>query len=263
MSKSNAQNLLNLFPLLGLLLAAPLARAQGTIVVSFDIPPDSEFQIGAPVCFETRVQNSSTDTVRVNMGHHGKWNYEFTLVNPDGTTVALPPYRKIGPGPRGTMTVKPNQTAVRRSILDDWYTFTQPGEYLLKVRLTVLLSSSSNVSWQKQFFDDLKVVVAPYDAERLKSTCEKLAVAALNTADPGVAAEASLSLSYVRDPIAVPFQATVLREGTGAVRVNAVRGLARVGNQAARETLQAALSTADPELRTQIESALTQFPPGS
>lgn len=263
MSKTALEKLSLLLALLGLTLAAPCARAQGTIVVSFDVPPDSAFQVGAPVLFETKVQNSSTDTVKVNLGHHGKWNYEFTIVNPDGTTVAVPPYRKFGPGPRGTIIVGPNQTVARLGIFDDWYTFTQPGEYLVKARLTVLLSSSSNVSWQKEFFDDLKLVVAPYDAEKLRATCEKLAQIALNTTDPQAAADASLALSYVGDPVATPFQAIILREGSSAARANAVRGLTKIGSREAKEALVAGLAAADPEIKAKIESAIAQFPPGS
>lgn len=263
MSKTALEKLSLLLALLGLTLAAPCARAQGTIVVSFDVPPGSAFQVGAPVLFETKVQNSSTDTVKVNLGHHGKWNFEFTIVNPDGTTVAVPPYRKLGPGPKATTIVGPNQTTARRAIFDDWHTFTRPGEYLLKVRLTVLLSSSSNVSWQKEFFDDLRIEVAPYDAEKLRATCENLAKAALNATDPQAAADASLALSYVGDPVATPFQAMILREGSSAARANAVRGLSRIGNPEAKEALRAGLASADPEIKAKIESAIAQFPPGT
>jgi hypothetical protein len=249
--------------LLCLILAGPLAHGQGTIVVGFAVPPDSSFQVGSPVFFDTVVQNSSTDTVRVNMGHHGKWNYEFTLVNPDGTTFAVPPYRKFGPGPKSTITVEPGQTRSRRMVFNDWYTFAQPGEYTLKVRLTVLLSSSANVSWQKEFFDDLKIVVAGRDPEKLKATCEKLAEAALDKADADAASDASLALSYVLDPMAVPFQARVLKEGSPAARANAVQGLSKIGNREAQDALRAGLAGADPDLKAKIQSALTQFRPGS
>lgn len=243
--------------------AAPLSHAQGTIVVGFSVPPDAAFQVEAPVYFDTIVQNSSTDTVRVNMGHHGKWNYEFTLVNPDGTTTAVPPYRKIGPGPKGTVIVGPNQTRSRRMIFNDWSTLTQPGDYLLKVRLTILLSSSANISWQKEFFSDMKISVAPRDPEKLKAMCEKLTEAALKDSDAEAAAASSLALSYIQDPMAVPFQAKVLAEGSAAARSNAVVGLTKIGNREAEAALKAGLATADPDLKAKIESALTQFKPAS
>jgi hypothetical protein len=205
----------------------------------------------------------STDTVRVNMGHHGKWNYEFTLVNPDGSTTPIPPYRKLGPGPKGTILVEPHQIRSRRTLLNDWTTLTQPGEYALKVRLTVLLSSSANISWQKEFFDDLKLTVAPRDPEKLKAICERLTEAALKTSDAEAAAEASLALSYVQDPLSVPFLARVLAEGSPAVRAHAVVGLAKIGNREAQEALKAGLATADADLKARIESALTQFRPAS
>ncbi len=241
---------------------ARLAHAQGTIIVSFEIPPDLAVQVGGPFYFDAKVQNTSTDTVRVNFGHHGKWNYEFSLVNPDGTTTTISPYRQIGPGPKGTIVVEPNQMRRRRVVFNEWQTFARPGEYILKLRLTVLLSSSANVSWQKEFFEDLRVNVAPYNPASLKGTCARLADSAVSQAEGDLAADASLALSYVSDPVAVPFLAKVLKEGSAAARPSAVRGLTRVGTREAQEALRSKLSTADPELKARIESALTQFPPG-
>jgi len=246
-----------------LLIASPRASAQGTIVISFDVPPDASFQIGAPVFFETRVINSSTDTVRVNMGHHGKWNYEFKIVGPDGKTFDVPPYRKFGPGPRGRLTAGPNQTVVKRGILDDWYVFKEPGEYILKVRLTVLLSSSANVSWQKEFFDDLKVVVAPLDEEKLHAACNNFAEQALHGETPSDRADALLALSYVTNPAAIPAQSRILQSGPKAMKAEAIRGLIKIGSTEAKEALRAALADADAEIKAQIESALAQFPSGS
>jgi hypothetical protein len=246
-----------------LILAAPASHAQGTIVVGFSVPAESSFQVGAPVYFDTFVENSSTETMRVNLGHHGKWNYEFTLVRPDGTTSPILPYRKIGPGPKGTITVEPHQKRFRRVMLDDWTALTQPGDYTLKVRLTVLLSSSASISWQKEFFNELQISVAPHDPDKLKAMCEKLAEAALSATDADAASDASLVLSYVVDPMAVPFHARVLKEGLPAARANAVQGLTRIGNREAQEALRAGLATADADLKAKIESALTQFRPAS
>ncbi len=242
---------------------ARLAYGQGSVVVSFEIPPDLTVQVGGPFYFDAKVQNTSTDAVRLNFGHHGKWNYEFSLVNPDGSTTAIPPYRQIGPGPKGTIVAEANQTRTRRVIFNEWHNFAGPGEYVLKLRLTVLLSSSANVSWQKEFFEDLRVNVAPYNPVSLKETCAKLADAAVSETVSDAAADASLALSYVSDPVAVPFLAKVLREGPAAARPNAVRGLTRVGTREAQEALRSKLPTADPELKARIESALTLFPPGS
>jgi hypothetical protein len=250
-----------------LLMAGPAAsaRAQGTISAMFEIPPEPVVQVGGPAFLEMRLQNSSSDTIRVNMGQHGKWNFEFSLINPDGTTTSIPPYRQLGPGPKGTLTLAPGQTRTRRLLLNEWHTFLRPGDYTLKVRLTVLLSSSANVSWQKEFFEDLRVKVAPRNPESLKEICARLSETAVKSADSDavVAEEASFALSYITDPVAVPSLARVLREGTVTARSNAIRGLARVGNLEAREALKSTLATADPELRAKIESALAQFPPGS
>jgi hypothetical protein len=239
------------------------ARAQGTVNVTFEIPSEPAVQVGGPVFLDLRLQNSSSDTVRVNMGPHAKWNYEFALVGPDGTTTEIPPYRQYGPGPKSTMTLAPHETQSRRLVFNEWYTFRNPGEYLLKVQLTVLLSSSANVSWQKEFFDDLRVQVAPHDPERLKEACAKLAAAALDPGAGEAATTSSFALSYVTDPVAVTYLARILKEGSPAAREDAIHGLARVGTSEAVEVLKSNLATADSQLRTQIQSALSQIRPGS
>jgi hypothetical protein len=175
----------------------------------------------------------------------------------------VPPYRKVGPGPKGLITVGPHQTRVRRVVLDDWTTISQPGEYTLKVRLTVLLSSSGGISWQKEFYNDLKLVVGPRDPEKLQTLCERLTEAALHSPDPDAAADAAMTLSYVQDPMAVSYQARILSAGSPAARSSAVTGLARIGTPEAQEALKAGLATADPDLKSKIESALTQIKPAS
>jgi len=246
-----------------LLASAASTPAQGTVMVTWEIPTEPAVLVGGPVFLDAKIQNNSSDTVRVNMGHHGKWNYEFTLVNPDGTTTPIPAYRQFGPGPKGTVSVEPHQTRTRRLVFNEWYTFVRPGDYTLKVQLTVLLSSSANVSWQKEFFEDLAVKVAPRDAEKLREICAKLAETAVSVNSPEAAADASLALSYVVDPVAVPFLAKVLKEGEAAAQVNAVRGLTRIGSQEALAALKSNLATAGPDLKAKIESALSQFRPGT
>ena len=265
MSKNGMSLTKRVLPVVVMLLLAleGTARAQGTVAVTFEIPSEPPVQAGGPVFLDLKLQNSSTDTVRVNMGPHAKWNYEFTLVDASGAAREIPPYRQYGPGPKSTVTLGPHETHTRRLVFNEWYTFRNPGDYTLKVQLTVLLSSSANVSWQKEFFDDIRVQVAPHDAERLKETCARLAATALDPSAGEAAALHSFALSYVTDPVAVPYLARILKEGAPAARENAIRGLARVGTSEAVEILKSNLATADSQLRTQIQSALSQIRPGS
>ncbi len=239
--------------------------AQGTVVAMFEVPKDPPVLVGGPVFFNVILQNSSSDGVRVSLGHHGKWNYDFTLVAPDGTATPIPPYRQYGPGPRGTVQLEPHQTVVKTVLFNEWHTFHNPGEYVLKLKLAVLLSSSGGVSWQKEFSDNLTIKVAPRDPDKLREICATFVAPAVsaNESDGAAAAEASLALSYVVDPVAVPFLARVLKEGSPTARENAIHGLARVGNPEALEILRSSLASADPALKSKIESALSQSRSGT
>jgi hypothetical protein len=243
---------------------ATRASPQGTLNVAFSFP-EPVAQANAPVYLDVKLQNNARDRLRIYLGQHGKWNYDFTIVEPDGTRTLAPPYRQYGPGPSGNITLGPHETRVRRLLLNEWYVFRKPGEYTVSVKLASLLRTTTSTSWQAEFSDKLTLRVEPRNPERLKETCENLAAAAVAPDSPhaGQAAEAAFTLSYVVDPIAVPYLARVLKEGAMAARENAVRGLARVGTADAVEILRSNLTTTDPALKVQIESALSQIRPGT
>jgi HEAT repeat protein len=94
------------------------------------------------------------------------------------------------------------------------------------------------------------------DPERLKSVCEELRTGAMNV-NAGEASKAAVTLSYVDDPIAVPYLGRVLKESF-AGKDAAISGLARIGNPEAVQILTSYSQTADPEMKLQVENALQE-----
>jgi len=70
-----------------------------------------------------------------------------------------------------------------------------------------------------------------------------------------IAREAGRALSYVNDPVAVPYLRRVLKESFFGKEL-AIEGLVRIRNAEAVETLQSSLEIGDSELRAQIKAAL-------
>jgi hypothetical protein len=99
--------------------------------------------------------------------------------------------------------------------------------------------------------------VTPRDPKRLDSVCEGLRKGAMNV-NAWEASKAALALSYVDDPIAVPYLGRVLEESF-AGKEAAISGLARIGNAEAVQLLTSYSATADPEMKLQIENALQEI----
>ena len=73
----------------------------------------------------------------------------------------------------------------------------------------------------------------------------------------GEASKAAYALSYVDDPLAVPYLGRVLKESF-AGKYAAISGLARIGDPEAVQLLTSYSKTADPEMKLQIENALQE-----
>ena len=72
------------------------------------------------------------------------------------------------------------------------------------------------------------------------------------------ASRAVFALSYVNDPIAVPYLGRVLKESI-AGQYDAISGLVRVGNPEAVKILKSFSETADAEMKLQVENALQEI----
>ncbi|MGH9453986.1 MAG: HEAT repeat domain-containing protein, partial [Terriglobia bacterium] len=96
--------------------------------------------------------------------------------------------------------------------------------------------------------------------KRLEEICRSLATAA-ESPNAEVALRAGKTLSYVSDPVAVPYLAEVLCKSDFA-QVLAVQGLARIRTPEALKILRSHLDTKDPALKAGIEGALSG-PPGA
>ncbi len=247
-----------------LLSCGAAARAQQTLSVAFSFP-QPVVQAYGPVYLDVALHNNSPERLRVNLGNHAKWNYDFLILEPDGTKTIPPPYRQYGPGPSSNVYVEPLSTEVRHVLLNDWYVFRKPGDYFVTVKLAALMRTTSSTTWQAEFSDKLPLKVEARNPDRLRETCTSLAASALSTNPQAAdsAAEASFALSYIPDPVAIPFLARLLKEGAPAVRENAIHGLARIRTSEAVDVLKSGLEFADAELKAKIESALAQLHPGT
>lgn len=114
------------------------------------------------------------------------------------------------------------------------------------------------MEWSKQ----IPLRILPRSLERLRSVCEELTEAAVRPDSSETALAGALRLSFVVDPVAVPYLERVLKESYFGKEL-AVQGLGRIGNAEAVRVLRSAMADADAELKMLIQRELTRArPPG-
>ena len=237
----------------------------------------SQLSMHEPIVATFRVKNDTTKGIQLDLGRDRKENFLLTIKTPGGKTITVPQVRKGGFTRNGELAIYAGQTYAQELLLNEWFAFTEIGTYQIKMRLVKPLTSleGKEIERAKEFVIDFKLTAR--DEVALTKTCDQLASQIESSNSYEAAAEATRELSFVTDPIAVPYlqRALISRK---LVEPIAIEGLERVGNiEAARALSQglkieyndvslltrAALqrmesSTADPAIRQEIDRILSQ-----
>lgn len=219
--------------------------------------PESKVSLHEPVYVRFSIQNGLDEDVRFDMGLDGRHNFEFSVKGPDGSLIRIPP-RPYPPYVSGNPAEKaplaPGKTFTKTLLLDEWYQFPVPGRYVVEAKLGGQVETVSGTPIAPAAATEIPIQVTPRDPKRLKSVCEELTKKAMNL-NAQEALSASYALSYMDDPVAVPYLGRVLDESFHG-KLNAIGGLERVGNPEAVHILTSYSAKAVPELKLQIENAL-------
>jgi len=231
----------------------------GGVTIVFTIR-ESKVSLHEPVHIQFSIHNGLDEEVRFDMGLDGKHNFEFSVKKPDGSLIRIPPkpyppYVMGRPAEKGPLA--PGKTFTKTMLLDEWYQFPAPGRYVVEARLGGQVQTVSGTPIAPAPAPEIPIQVTPRDPKRLKTVCEELTKGAMNV-NAWEASKAAFALSYVNDPLAVPYLRRVLKESF-AGKDAAISGLARIGNPEAVQLLTSYSTTADPELKLGIENALQEI----
>jgi hypothetical protein len=238
--------------------ACPL-RAEGRVTISFSLP-ETTVSLHEPVYIQFSIENDLSEAVRFDLGYDGKHNFEFTVIEPNGSVVRTPPPampssvlgRWVDRAP-----VAPGKTFTKRLILNEWYEFPVLGNYVVEAKLGGRVQTVLGTPVQTSPTQEIPLQVTPRDRERLQTVCEELTKKALGE-NAEAASNAAFALSYVNDPVAVPYLGRLLKESVFG-RQSAIAGLVRIGNADAVRVLKSNLNTQDEELRPLIQNALAEI----
>jgi hypothetical protein len=246
---------------------------------SFDIsaviaPERSDLVLHEPLDVVLTIHNAGPEAAVIDLGADRKSGITVKMQLPDGT-------EKVGRIPVhgdvsriGRITLKPGQSYSQDLIINEWTEFGVPGLY----RIAVLFDNPiimPDGTTSKLGPINIVANVGPQNDEILRRFCDDT-LRKLLTADSSEAAlNAAGALSYVQDPVAVPY----LRQAFGnphRVHSSLVSGLERIGTHDAIEVLlemvakepwsesgflrftleRMATKTRDPNLQSRIRMAL-------
>jgi curli biogenesis system outer membrane secretion channel CsgG len=215
----------------------PMAK----VVVSYSLAK-SQLTLHEPVILNFTVENRPAQPIKLDLGQDRKGGFSFTIKRPDGSDVQLPQFRKEGIARIGKLSLEKGQTYTQKLLLNEWFDFAAPGKYEIAVRLTnpIQTQEGMNVTEATEFRAAMQI--EPRDAKQLKQVCAGLVNQINNSTSYEEAAEAALTLSYIKDSVAVPYLKEALVSGH-MVEPIAVAGLERIGGNEAVEALTSALKT--------------------
>ena len=224
------------------------------VVVTYSLANGSPTLL-EPVLIDFTVENRLEQSVNLDLGADRKESFQFKVKQPDGMTIELPQLRAEGLSRVGRLTVGAGQTYTQRVLLNEWYEFPSPGKYELSARLTkpIRTSEGAGVVEPAEFHTTLEV--QPRNAERLQQIAAGLAEQVTNAPSYEEAAQAARALSYVKDPVAVPYLEKALSSGR-MVEPIVIAGLERIGGEEAIRALTAASVSQDEETAELARAAL-------
>lgn len=220
----------------------------------------SSVTLHEPVTAYFSIHNNLAEDVALDLGYDRESNFELSIIQPDGSTVRAPHLP-----PRGGMSRLPElslrrgETYWQELLLNKQYPFSKAGNYGIGITLVTTIRKKSGGVGKAEFSQELSLDVGERDEQRLEEVCERLTRTAMLT-NAEAALDAARSLSYVEDPVAVPFLARLTRQGpfVAVARGIALHGLARIARVEGVENVVSRLSPEDRKLEPEIKAEATQ-----
>lgn len=236
----------------------------GQVTVEY-VPEQTQFSLHEPVVVTFSVHNDSARSLLLTLGAQGRQFFQFSLTTPDGRV--LPgSFLPKGEVPNSFVVGTGKQAVPARHdyhqilVMNQWFEFPSPGIYFLTAKLTTDIQISGNGTIAPEV-RNLRIVVGPRNPVHLQKVCEKLTHQIQNAGTFEQGRNPALQLSYVQDPIAVPYIARAL-SSNGSYDYLLVPGLRRIGDYQAVQALLIALNDKYGGVAKTAQAALHEMAPG-
>jgi hypothetical protein len=202
---------------------------------------ESTITLHEPVILRFKVHNELEQSVALDLGVNKVQSFEFVLMSPQGQTIQG--RHQVSEGLStlvGKLPIQPGEHYQQELILNQWFEFDTPGRYVLTAQLNTVIDVGG-MGTSAPPAQHLELEIKPRDVQRLTKLCAELAKQVETAQSVEAAQFPALTLSYVGDPVAVPYLAQVIRAHTLAYD-RAIPGLEKIGTDEAVEVLLSALN---------------------
>lgn len=236
-------------------------RAGGPpVFVGISVQP-SHLTLHEPVLLILTIENSNSDPVHVDLGRDRKEGLLVNIKPSSGRKVALTWLRRSGFHRGGTFDVGPGEKYSQSYVLNEGYDFNAVGSYEIEVRLAKPLSVNGQDIQSGEVFRRV-IEIGERNESALQKRCEEIFSKADDPSSYERAAGAARALSYVEDPVAVPYLQRLLSPNRLVAPI-AISGLERIGTPEAVRALASALHVTENNTSVLAKAALLHIEGGS
>ncbi len=229
-----------------------------------------------PAFIQFLARNDCSYQAHIDLGYDRLAAFKFTITTPSERVDRPQLEMSEGISRIGSVPIDPGETYKQTLVLNRWIEPTETGQYRVDAQVTLEILTPGERA-QGDFAHSLTLQVLPRNPERLEKVANSLLEQAGSVRDKAQAMEAALALSYMDDPVAIPYLEKLLNRDSSLAGY-ASAGLERIAtpdavlillgdvNSTNSEVRAAVLNslyyvqkkTLDPELKRKIEAALRQ-----
>lgn len=223
-----------------LALFSPRASLMAQVQVNFQLK-DAVITLHEPVVLLFKVHNASAQEAVLDLGLDKTEFFHFSLRKPQGSTVQNEPRYMEGLHTLGKVVISAGGDYEQALMLNQWFQFDSTGQYSLTAQLNTRtdISGTGSVNAEPEY---IPFEVKERTPERLQKICADLAEQVKLAPNAQAAQEPAFLLSYVADPIAIPYLKQLL-DAHKLVENAAISGLERIGSEDSVNVLISALSS--------------------
>jgi hypothetical protein len=210
------------------------------VEVSFKIA--SPITLHEPVVIQSLLENKEPYGITCDLGFQGTSAFQFIVIAPNGMQVEPFPRIENGGG-FAPVYLEPEDKYHQRILLNRWYAFDIPGKYRIIVTLELpIIKGKTELPWIMKQDESghqteevaLDLTILPRNEAALKKRCDDLFHKLKETYYFSERTPIAEELSYIKDPIAIPYLAKLVKEKEEGA---AIQGLMRIGTDEALEAM--------------------------
>lgn len=194
-----------------------------------------------PVILMFTVHNGTAHEASFDLGIDKRQFLHFSLTLPRSTTLESEPLYPEGIHASGKVVIPPGGDYEQLLVLNQWFRFDSVGEHFLAAQLDTTIAVGNGNRFRPNT-ERLQFEVKDRDPARLTEICVGLTDQVKAAGNANAAREPALLLSYIEDPISVPYLSQLLVVQK-LVQDISVAGLERIGNEDAVKVLVSALTS--------------------